>query len=103
MDILREIDDTLHAISTDKEKPSDDSKDHERHERREIIFKDPACPACVRESGSRVLYFKNHEPDFGTLYMNLGKMNKPDYFGREDYPVAGLRVRLEDDSGALLP
>eukprot|EP00971_Amphidinium_carterae_P211617 4198953-Amphidinium_carterae.1 len=30
-------------------------------------------------------------------------MNKPDYFGREYYLVAGLRVRLEDNSGALLP
>eukprot|EP00971_Amphidinium_carterae_P306617 6093215-Amphidinium_carterae.1 len=54
MDILREIDDTLHTKS-DKEKPSDDSKDYERHEREEHNSKDPACPACVRESGSRVL------------------------------------------------
>eukprot|EP00971_Amphidinium_carterae_P012237 240771-Amphidinium_carterae.1 len=47
------------------------------------IFKDPACPACVRESGLRVLHFKNHEPHFGTLYMDLKKMNKPHYFGEE--------------------
>eukprot|EP00971_Amphidinium_carterae_P046481 915510-Amphidinium_carterae.1 len=30
-------------------------------------------------------------------------MNKPDYFGREYYLVAGLRIRLEDNSGALIP
>eukprot|EP00971_Amphidinium_carterae_P135076 2677060-Amphidinium_carterae.1 len=103
MDILREIDDTLHAILADKEKPSDDSKDHKRHEQEEHISKDSACSACVRKSGSSVLHYKNHEPHFGTLYMNLGKMNKPDYFGKEYYLVAGLRVCLEDDSGALLP
>eukprot|EP00971_Amphidinium_carterae_P087246 1726440-Amphidinium_carterae.1 len=45
MDILREIDDTLHAISADKKKPSDDSKAHEKHEREGHISKDPACPA----------------------------------------------------------
>eukprot|EP00971_Amphidinium_carterae_P125998 2496311-Amphidinium_carterae.1 len=34
--------------------------------------------------------------------MDLGKMNKPDYFGREYYPVAGLQVRLKDNFEALL-
>eukprot|EP00971_Amphidinium_carterae_P225498 4472578-Amphidinium_carterae.1 len=30
-------------------------------------------------------------------------MNKPDYFGREYYLVAGLRIRLDDNTGVLLP
>eukprot|EP00971_Amphidinium_carterae_P038375 754604-Amphidinium_carterae.1 len=53
MDILRKIDDTLHAISTDKKKPSDNSKDHKRLEQKAHISKDPACPACARKSGLR--------------------------------------------------
>eukprot|EP00971_Amphidinium_carterae_P220697 4381551-Amphidinium_carterae.1 len=107
MDILQELDDALHAIASDKENPSDDSKAHKKHERDGHLPKDPACPACVRESGSRVLHYKicnkNHEPHFDTLYMHLEKMNKPDYFGREYYLVAELRIRLEDNFGALLP
>eukprot|EP00971_Amphidinium_carterae_P036983 726822-Amphidinium_carterae.1 len=70
------------------------------HERAGHLPKDPACPACIRESGSRVLHYKGHEPHYGTLYMDLGKMNKPE---RECYLVAGLRVRLDNDTGVLLP
>eukprot|EP00971_Amphidinium_carterae_P165501 3280778-Amphidinium_carterae.1 len=102
MDILRKIDDTLHAI-LDKKKPSDDSKAHKKHKKEEHISKDSACPACVRKSGSRVLYYKNHKPHCGTLYINLGKMNKPDYFVQKYYLVAGLQFCLEDNFGALLP
>eukprot|EP00971_Amphidinium_carterae_P057348 1133833-Amphidinium_carterae.1 len=42
------------------------------------------------------------DPHYGTLCVDLGKMNHPDYFGDTYYLMAGLRVRLEDDSGALL-
>eukprot|EP00971_Amphidinium_carterae_P256264 5088050-Amphidinium_carterae.2 len=41
--------------------------------------------------------------DMNLMYMDLGKMNEPDYFGHEYYLVAGLRVRLENDTGVLLP
>eukprot|EP00971_Amphidinium_carterae_P134879 2672875-Amphidinium_carterae.1 len=94
---------TLHEITehqdSEKNKHPDDGKAREKHESDGHIPKDPACPACVRESGSRVLHYKGHEPHYGTLYMDLGKMNKPDYFGREYYLVAGLRVRLDDNTG----
>eukprot|EP00971_Amphidinium_carterae_P046127 907934-Amphidinium_carterae.4 len=106
MEVLREMDDALHEMTEhqdlEKNKPKDDGKARELHEREGHLPKDPACPACIRESGSRVVHYKGHEPHYGTLYMDMGKMNKPDYFGREYYLVAGLRVRLENDTGVLL-
>eukprot|EP00971_Amphidinium_carterae_P154638 3066317-Amphidinium_carterae.3 len=35
--------------------------------------------------------------------MDIGQMNQPDFYGRVYYLVAGLRVKLTDDTSALLP
>eukprot|EP00971_Amphidinium_carterae_P073782 1458887-Amphidinium_carterae.2 len=35
--------------------------------------------------------------------MDIGKMNHLDYFGNTYYLVAGIRIRLDDGSSALLP
>eukprot|EP00971_Amphidinium_carterae_P203787 4044162-Amphidinium_carterae.4 len=58
-----------------------DGKRREKHEREGHLPKDTTCPACIRESGRRVLHYKGQDPHYRTLYMDPGKMNHPDYFG----------------------
>eukprot|EP00971_Amphidinium_carterae_P169617 3360360-Amphidinium_carterae.1 len=61
LEILHQIDDTLHEISEhhdldlkpDAKHPKLDPIDKERHEREGHLPKDSSCPACIRESGSR--------------------------------------------------
>eukprot|EP00971_Amphidinium_carterae_P169616 3360359-Amphidinium_carterae.1 len=62
LEVLHQIDDTLHEISEhhdpdlkpDEKHPKLDPLDKERHEREGHLPKDSSCPACIRESGSRV-------------------------------------------------
>eukprot|EP00971_Amphidinium_carterae_P210243 4171380-Amphidinium_carterae.1 len=100
--MLHQVDDTLHEITAhvDLTKPMDaDSYAKEKHEKDGHLRKDSECPACIRKSGSRVLHHKGYEPHF----MDIGNMNIPDYHGYVYYLATCLKVRLENDTPALLP
>eukprot|EP00971_Amphidinium_carterae_P290318 5764235-Amphidinium_carterae.3 len=89
VEVLHQIDDALHDITEHHDlrvlPKKADGKKLEAHERAGHIPKDSACPACIRESGSRVQHYKGQER-LKNLIMELC-----------------LRVKLTEDSSALLP
>eukprot|EP00971_Amphidinium_carterae_P211872 4204477-Amphidinium_carterae.1 len=66
-----------------------------------LVTKVSAYPARIKESRSRLLHYKGHEPHNGTFYVDIGQMSQPDFYGRVHYLVAGLRVMLTDEFSAL--
>eukprot|EP00971_Amphidinium_carterae_P042379 832863-Amphidinium_carterae.1 len=105
VEVLHQIDDTLHEITEHHDLSTtpdiDSTKKHETHERAGHLPKDPACPSCIRESGSTILHYKGQKPHYGTLYMDIGQINQPNFYGRVFYLVLGLRVKLTKISPSL--
>ncbi|CAK9048980.1 unnamed protein product, partial [Durusdinium trenchii] len=103
-EFLKSIDDYLHMVTVPEDKKLKKmTQGEEEHERSGHLPKSTECPACIRESGSKIFHYKGLEPHYGTLYMDLGKINVPDVNGWEYFLVAGLRVRGDKDKPVLVP
>ncbi len=64
--------------------------------------KDPACPVCVEEEGTRITHSKKY-PHYGTLYVDTGMMDCISEDGCKYFLAMGLRIKGPEHKPILVP
>ncbi len=72
------------------------------HEKAAHMPKDPACPVCVEEEGTRITHSKK-DPHYGTLYMDTGMMDCISEDGCKYFLAMGLRIKGPEHKPVLVP
>ncbi len=104
---LRDVDQLLHWTTTDLGVISgEEGRKREavlaaEHEKEAHLPKDPACPVCVEEEGTRITHSKK-DPHYGTLCMDTGMMDCISDDGCK-YFLAGLRLKGSERKPVIVP
>eukprot|EP00971_Amphidinium_carterae_P052637 1036038-Amphidinium_carterae.1 len=75
----------------------------EAHERFGHFPKDPDCPACQMESGTKVDHPRVHSWEYNTLYVDTAKMDVESMNGCSFFVVMALRLKGPKNEPVLLP